>query len=366
MEILTNIKQQDMLITTFGKPTQDMSKAKIRKYQDIFQLEYIIDNKAFHKNINFDEVLQEIQLLISDKFKECVIYTKTNDIHLFRNKKNEINAKLFKPTKSTVDNTHDRQKDRVIKDGIQAPFLFDLGICDSKGAVTDKGSKKFIQINRFLQILDEAFLKIRFDEEKLNVVDFCCGKGYLTFALYHYLKDIKKKDAYITGIDLKQDVIENLITIADKYAMKNIEFVFADITSYDKPVDIALGLHACDTATDIFLSSAVKNKAKLIISVPCCQHQLFKQMKNESLKPIIDYGLQKDRLTEMLTNTLRILALKSKGYNVDIIEFASLEHTMKNVLIRAIYTGRMDADAKSEYDRLKTMFEITEFEGDSI
>ncbi|HOD92454.1 MAG TPA: SAM-dependent methyltransferase [Clostridia bacterium] len=366
MDIFTDIRQQDILMASFGKPTGEMDKARIRKVNDIFQLEYFVKNKAFHINLHPNDIIGQIKSLVTDTFKECIIYTDENDIVIFRNKKNDLRIKRHKPTKHVVNTTHNKSKNYLIKDGTDAKFLYDLGICDLNGVVTDKGSKKFIQINRFIQIFDHAFAKMQFNSNELKVVDFCCGKGYLTFALHHYLKNIKNLNTKVTGIDLKYDVIGDLNRISEKYEIKDLEFVSGDIKAYDEPLDIAIGLHACDVATDIFLSSAVRNKARLIISVPCCQHQLFKQISNEGLKPLLSYGLQKDRFTEMLTNTLRVLALKSKGYSVDLVEFAPIEHTMKNVLIRATYTGIKDKESVSEYYRLKTMFNILDFEGDTI
>jgi len=366
MDILSDIKHKDILQVSFGKATADMSKAGIRRVNDGFQLEYFSDNKAFHINFDGSNLFEHIYKLITTNFKECTIFTKQNDIVVFRNRKNELIIKNHKPTKSVVNTSHDKQKNHIIKDGTDAPFLYYLGISDINGVVTDKGRRKFAQINSFLQIFDHAFEKLSFDNKQLKVVDFCCGKGYLTFALHFYLHNIKHMNTNITGIDLKSDVIDNLNDIAEKYGMTDLTFISGDIKAYDDYLDIAVGLHACDIATDIFLSSAVRNKAKLIISVPCCQHQLFKQIDNEQLKPMLSYGLQKDRFTEMLTNTLRVLALKSKGYSTDMVEFAPVEHTMKNVLIRAIYTGKPDENAKEEYNRLKTMFSVTDFEGDTI
>ena len=366
MEILKNIKSEDLLMVSFGKSTGEIKKAKIRRYGDIFQLEYILDNKAFHKNMNSSEVFIQIDSLISNEFKECILYSIQNDINIFRNKKNELKIKYHKPTKSTDSGTHDRQKKMIISNGISAPFLYDLGLADYEGNILDKGSRKFVQINSFLEIIDQSFDKIKFTDMPLKAVDYCCGKGYLALSLQYYLDKIKKVKASITGIDLKEDVIENLNQIVKKYEMNNIKFIFKDISDFNEPLDIALGLHACDTATDIFLSSAVRNNAKLIISVPCCQHQLFSQIENDQLKPLLSYGLQKDRFTEMLTNTLRVLALKSRGYSVDMIEFTAFEHTMKNVLIRAVYTNNIDVQAKKEYDKLKAMYNITKFSGDLI
>lgn len=366
MDIFSDIRQQDIIMVAFGKSTEKMDKARIRKINEIFQLEYFTDNKAFHKNFDGDNVIQQIRKLILTSFKECIIYTNEYDIVIFRNKNNDLIKRRHKPTKSVVNTTHNRQKNHLINDGKEAMFLFDLGICDKDGVVTDKGNKKFIQINRFIQLFDHAFSKISFNNEKMRVVDFCCGKGYLTFSLYHYLQNIRNIQTKITGIDLKSDVINDLNRISEKYNMTDLDFISGDIKTYDDSLDVAVGLHACDIATDIFLSSAVRNKAKLIISVPCCQHQLFRQINNKDLTPMLAYGLQKDRFTEMLTNTLRVLALRAKGYSVDIVEFTSIEHTMKNVLIRATFTGILDKEAESEYKKLKAMFSISDFEGDSI
>lgn len=351
---------------SFGKDTGLIKKAKIRRFNDSFQLEYIFNDKAFQKNIEDKNILNEVNDLLGKSFKECVIYTADYDLYIFKNSKGDISLKKKKATKVMKDNSHDDEKNYILKNGSGSPYLHDLGISDEQGNITDKGSKKFRQINRFLEIVASDIDKITEKDNKIKAVDFCCGKGYLTFALHQYLKEIKGFDAHVTGIDLKQDVINNLNTLTGKYGLNDLQYICADINSYNGDFDIAVGLHACDIATDIFLANAVRRNAKMIFSVPCCQHQLFKQIKNDDLKYMLSYGIQKDRMTEMLTNTLRVLALRARGYSVEMIEFIPIEHTMKNIMIKAVFTGIYDKKAEEEFTNLKERFNIVEFEGDRI
>lgn len=364
--MIKDLDSKKIIMISFGKDTGLIKKAKIRRLNDSFQLEYIFNDKAFQKNIEESDILNELTELLGKSFKECVIYMTDLDLYIFRNSKGILSVRKKKATKIMKDNSHDDEKNYILMNGIGSPYLYDLGICDEEGNVTDKGSKKFRQINRFLEIVGSDIDKIAVKNRQIKAVDFCCGKGYLTFALHQYLTEIRGLDAYVTGIDLKQDVIEELNTITMKYKLENLMYMNADINSYNENLDIAVGLHACDIATDIFLSNAVTHNAKMIFSVPCCQHQLFKQIKNDDLKYMLSYGIQKDRMTELLTNTLRVLALRARGYSVDMIEFIPIEHTMKNIMIKAVFTGICDKKAESEFTSLKERFNIVELEGDKI
>ena len=231
----------------------------------------------------------------------------------------------------------------------------------SDGKVFPRAYSKFRQINRYLEIVDDVFRYLPSDRT-LRIIDFGCGKAYLTFALYHYLKKIKNRDVEIIGLDLKEDVIRFCSDAAQRLGYSQLKFIMGNIADYtNDKADMVVTLHACDTATDYALINAVKWGTKVILSVPCCQHELFSQIKNDLHQPILKYGILKDRLTEYLTDGLRGLKLEACGYDVAMIEFTSLEHTARNIMIKAVRTrpikSRM-AKAQEQYEALCEFYHV--------
>ena len=296
---------------------------------------------------------------------------------------------------------HDRKKKYIIPEDVPCDFLIRLGVMDENGKVFKKHYSKFRQINRYLEILndvvDKSFIGRNIKNQndvnsassvniknhdiyiadnqtatnqknndsdkkaRIKIIDFGCGKAYLTFAVYYYLHVMKGMNLEVVGLDLKKDVIEFCNNIADDLGYENLVFKVGDIADYkDEGCDMVMTLHACDTATDFALANAVAWDAKVILSVPCCQHELFKQIKNEELKPLLKHGILKDRFTELLTDSLRGLALESRGYDVQMIEFTTLEHTQKNIMIRAIKANcpedKKSKKAAEKYYDLKNQF----------
>ena len=194
--------------------------------------------------------------------------------------------------------------------------------------------------NRFLEFIEDILPHLPQNRE-ITILDFGCGKSYLTFAMYYYLKKLKGYDIRIIGLDLKKDVIKNCSRLAVKYGYDKLNFYEGSIEEFEgvTQVDMVVTLHACDTATDFALAKAVGWKAKVILSVPCCQHELNRQMENETLAPLFSYGLIKERMAALVTDAIRAEYLKREGYDTQILEFIDMEHTPKNILIRAIYTG---------------------------
>jgi hypothetical protein len=263
------------------------------------------------------------------------------------------------PTKADLSpQNHNIKKNYIIPDGKPVDFLIKLGIMDRGGQVFNKQYSKFRQINRFLELVDDDF-KLLEDKKLVRIADLCCGKGYLTLALHHYITKIKRKRTDILGMDLKLDVIKNLNGIVNDLSLDGIKFKGGDIkdAALEQP-DIVVALHACDTATDLALSKAVESETKLIFSVPCCQHELFKQIKNEHLSPILKYGIMKDKFTELATNALRGLALEARGYKVRMLEFTSIEHTMKNIMIKAEHIGVESKMAMEEFYNLSSRLNV--------
>jgi SAM-dependent methyltransferase len=236
-----------------------------------------------------------------------------------------------------VNREHNREKNYILKDGEKIDFLMLLGVMDSNGKVYKKKYDKFKQINKFIEIVNDIFEN--FDgKEKLRIVDFGCGKSYLTFALYYYLTQIKNVEANIVGLDLKEDVINYCNQVKDNLKYNGLKFICSDIKDYkfEGDLDLVVTLHACDTATDIALVNAIKWNTKVILSVPCCQHELFDKINNIELMPMLKHGIIKERLNSLVTDSLRGLYLEKYGYQVNMLEFIDMEHTPKNIMIRAI------------------------------
>ena len=237
--------------------------------------------------------------------------------------------------------SHNRKKRYILEEGIPVPFLVELGVQTKDGAIVHAKYDKFRQINRFLEFIEDVLPKL--DKEKeTRIIDFGCGKSYLTFAMYYYLKILKGYPVRITGLDLKTDVIEHCSRLAKKFGYDSLEFLHGDIASYEgtDEVDMVVTLHACDTATDYALEKAVRWNAKVILSVPCCQHEVNKQMKSELFAPVFHYGIIKERMAALYTDALRAEVLEAMGYRVQILEFIDMEHTPKNLLIRAVKQGK--------------------------
>ena len=235
---------------------------------------------------------------------------------------------------------HNRVKQYILKENIPVPFLIDLGVMNAEGRIITQKYDKFRQINRFLEFIQDILPKLAKDRE-VTILDFGCGKSYLTFAMYYYLREIRGYDVNIIGLDLKTDVIEKCNALAEKYGYKKLHFFQGDIADYEgvSRVDMVVTLHACDTATDYALAKAVEWGAEVILSVPCCQHELNRQLKNDVLKPVLKYGILKERMAALLTDGIRANLLESMGYETQILEFIDMEHTPKNLLIRAVKNG---------------------------
>ena len=236
---------------------------------------------------------------------------------------------------------HNRRKRYILEEGRPVPFLKDLGVMTADGKIVNSRYDKFRQINRFLEFIEDVLPQLPQDRE-VRIIDFGCGKSYLTFAIYYYLHELKGLDVRITGLDLKEDVIEHCSRLARRYGYEKLEFLHGDIADYTGAdrVDMVVTLHACDTATDYALAKAVGWNAKVILSVPCCQHELNGQMENDLMNPIFRYGIIKERMAALYTDALRAEILENHGYRTQILEFIDMEHTPKNLLLRCVRSGR--------------------------
>ncbi len=338
----------DFLSATLSNPRDKdgTTKIKVRPLLKddklIFQLESFTGNQAFHKNA---EASEAVELILShmENMKQMQLETRREIYTVLVSKKGKITIKkkMQKCQKEAADLSHNRKKKYVLEEGIMVPFLRDLGVMTEEGKIVRSRFDKFKQINRFLEFIEDILPQLDKGRE-LTILDFGCGKSYLTFAMYYYLHELKGYDIRIIGLDLKKDVIRHCNELAEKYGYDKLKFLegnIADYTGVDK-VDMVVTLHACDTATDFALAKAIGWDAKVILSVPCCQHELNRQIESEVLAPVLKYGLIKERMAALVTDALRAEYLEREGYDTQILEFIDMEHTPKNILIRAVKTGK--------------------------
>ncbi len=320
-----------------------------------FQKEEYRNDQVFHENIDRTTAVEYICTLLQEDHKQLDLQCGERSFNVLVSKKGVSSIREHREENiKKLELSHNRKKNYILDAGEPIPFLVDLGVQTKEGKIVDKKYKKFRQINRFLEFIRDVLpnLKAAVTEGRpLRIIDFGCGKSYLTFAVYHYLTVMNGLDVEMTGLDLKKDVIRHCSLLAEKYGYENLHFSQGDIQSYEgeERVDMVITLHACDTATDYALGQAVRWGAKIILSVPCCQHELNRQIRNEKMEPLLKYGILKERFSALLTDALRGNLLEQMGYEVQILEFIDLEHTPKNLLIRAVKTpGKNYVDEKEK------------------
>lgn len=305
-----------------------------------YQAEYHYEKKATHENLTAADAAELCLRLLSEEFKQANIFSREADYQVLAARPEKPKIIKNPPTKTMGALSHDQEKRYLIPEGRPCDFLIRLGVMTRDGQVIPKHYNKFRQINRFLEIVSDVIgsLPNSLPDRPLKIIDFGCGKAYLTFALYYYLKILLGKNVNIVGLDLKEDVIEFCSRVAGDLGYDGLRFEMGDIAEYDDTAcaDMVVTLHACDTATDFALIKAVRWNASIILSVPCCQHELFDQIQNDLNGPILRQGILKERFSAILTDALRALKLEEHGYDVSMIEFTSLEHTAKNIMLRCV------------------------------
>jgi len=329
------------------------------KNENFIQFEKFTEKQVFHDNYSYHEAVPEIMKLITDEYRNINIFTEDADFQLMVSKKGSIKVVEKEPAKKQDISEHNKKKQYIIEENQPCDFLISLGVMNKDGAVYAKKYDKFKQINKFLEIVDDS-LKGRKLRDDFMIIDFGCGKAYLTFVLYYYFSHIRKVNVRITGLDLKEEVIEFCNDTAEKLNYENLEFLYGDIQDYEyrDNVDMIVTLHACDTATDAALLKAVKWNTDIILSVPCCQHEFYDKIENASLEPMLKHGLIRERVSSLVTDSLRSLFLETKGYRVQIMEFIAMEHTPKNILIRAVKTDKETSKARKEYEEFKKFWNL--------
>lgn len=331
------------------------------KGKDYIQLEKFTDTQAFHENLNHEDALDLMVKMIMNEYRNINLFTQDADYQIMVSKKGNIKVLQKQPTRVLQREDHDKEKQYIIKENQPCDFLTILGVMNPEGQVYKKKYDKFKQINKFLEIVDDS-LAGKDIRDEFMIIDFGCGKAYLTFALYYYFYFIKNVRVKITGLDLKEEVIKFCNETAKKLKYENLQFMYGDIEDfeYENRVDMVVTLHACDTATDAALVKAIGWKSDIILSVPCCQHEFFNKIRNDSLSPMLKHGLVKERLSSLVTDTLRSLFLETKGYKVQLTEFISMEHTPKNILIRAVKTNKNKKAAETEYEEFKRFWNLND------
>ena len=311
----------------------------------VFQAEDYKQKQVFHQNLSREEALEKLGGWMQE-MQQLELLHKDGRVNMLVSKKGKITLKQSKNgcQAPQADLSHNRKKKYILDPQVKVPFLEDLGVQTSEGKIVHSRYDKFRQINRFLEFVEDILPALPKDR------DFGCGKSYLTFAMYYYLHELKGYDIRIIGLDLKEDVIRHCNELRTRYGYEKLDFLTGDIADYDgvDQVDMVVTLHACDTATDFALDKAIRWNAKVILSVPCCQHELNRQISNEILAPAFKYGLIQERMAALFTDAIRGNLLEEAGYQVQLLEFIDMEHTPKNILIRAVKHGKHSQHGKKE------------------
>ena len=337
---ITNEKLLKVVIS--NKLNKDVKYNKInielkeKNNKEYYQIEKYTDKQVFHENIEIEMIETKLFEMTFENYKQVAAWSENTNYDLKISKKGKVFlSKKKSSNENLVNKSHNREKNYILKEGMLIQPLIDLGVFTQEGKVVKSKYDKYKQINRFIEIIDDEIKKN--DYKELTILDFGCGKSYLTFVLYYYFVEIKKINVKMIGLDLKADVIKKCNDIAQKYNYQNLKFELGDINGYKYTdnVDMVITLHACDTATDYALYNAVKWNTKMIFSVPCCQHEFNEQINSDEFSILTKYGIIKERVSALMTDAVRGNLLEALGYRTQILEFIDIVHSPKNILIRA-------------------------------
>lgn len=351
-KILNKDLQQIILSNT--RNAEQAQKAKIRpvliRDELLFQETIYKGTQVFHENYTAAQMTDRICAALQEQFRQGEFSAKTLQATALVSKKGKLTLKVknsgnASQTPATAVSereelqalAHNRPKQYILEEGKPVDFLVGLGVQTPDGRVTKARFDKFRQINRYLEFIEDVMDELP-EGRTIRIIDFGCGKSYLTFAMYYYLHELQHRDIQVTGLDLKTDVIRHCNELAEKLGYDHLRFERGDISTYEGTdvADMVVTLHACDLATDYALDKAVKWGARVILAVPCCQHELNRQIQSDALKPVLKYGIIKERMSALITDALRADLLEQQGYETQILEFIDMEHTPKNLLIRAV------------------------------
>ncbi len=354
------------------RDTKQGTKVKIRpvliKGELYFQETLYRGTQVFHENFKEQEMADRIENYLQKLFKQGEFKASTMEAVVLVSKKGKVTIKYKskqgeKKECGTNDEalSHNRRKQYILQEGAPVDFLVGLGVQTPDGKIAKARYDKFRQINRYLEFIEDVLDELPKDRT-IRIIDFGCGKSYLTFAMYYYLHELQHRDIEVTGLDLKTDVIEHCNRLAKKLDYHCLHFERGDISTYEgtDAVDMVVTLHACDTATDYALEKAVKWGASVIMAVPCCQHELNQQIKCDTLKPVLKYGVIKERMSALITDALRANLLEQSGYDTQILEFIDMEHTPKNLLIRAVRRkGMRPVSRQNDISHVKELLQVS-------
>lgn len=362
ISLVTDSDIRKIIISKPALKSEEYRKIVIENKGEMFQASKYTKEQVFHENIMPQDLQARCMQLVENHFrqvngmsadKEHIILISKNGSCNYKVKKNGTDISCAAP----VSKEHNRKKKYILEEGMDIEPLTDMGIFTKDKKVVNSMYDKYRQINRFIEILDDEISNMQL--KKLNVIDFGCGKSYLTFVVYYYLTKIMKIDVNMIGLDLKADVIEKCNIAAKKYNYSNLKFMLGDINGFEAPfdVDMVITLHACDTATDYALYNAIRWKSRMIFSVPCCQHELNKQIKSDNLPILSRYGIIKERFCALATDAIRANLLEYCGYKTQLLEFIDFENTPKNILIRAVLRPLTPKNVRER--ALREVFELT-------
>ncbi|WP_105176464.1 class I SAM-dependent methyltransferase [Clostridium cagae] len=364
-KVINEILQEEIIkLVVSNKMNKDVKYNKITfilKENDqnkYYQIEKFTDKQVFHENVHIEDLNNKIIECVSNNYKQLSAWSDTTTFDLKISKKGKIFlGKKRSDNKNLANKSHNKEKNYILKEGMIIEPLIDLGVFTKEGKVVNSKYDKYKQINRFVEIIDDEIKKN--DYEKLTILDFGCGKSYLTFVLYYYFVKIKKINVKMIGLDLKEDVIKKCNDIAKRYKYDNLHFELGDINGfkYNNKVDMVITLHACDTATDYALYNAIKWNSKMIFSVPCCQHEFNSQIKTDSLSILTKYGIIQERVSALMTDSVRANLLECMGYKTQLLEFIDIAHSPKNILIRASKSKISDSKKEKSLSEVKNLME---------
>lgn len=385
--MMTEENADRIIISKPAGKNPEYRKIVIEKKAAGYQIARYTEKQVFHENISAEELAEKGVSLTQGEFQQITAWAGTQEYTLLISRKGSCTLRKSAVRKSAEEKTedagkcqtetvHNRKKEYVLEEGTMIEPLIDMGIFTKEGKIVRSMYDKYRQINRFLEILDDEIGKRNMDS--LHVIDFGCGKSYLTFVVYYYLTHVRKIRTQMIGLDLKAEVIRKCNAAAEKYGYDGLRFELGDINGFQSPfpVDMVITLHACDTATDYALYNAVRWNASMIFSVPCCQHELNAQIRPQSLSILTRYGIIKERFSALATDAIRGNLLEYAGYRTQLLEFIDLEHTPKNILIRAVRRpvtpesvrkkARAEAEAlMQEFCFRPALYQLLEISGDT-
>ena len=372
LQKILNKDLQQIILSNSRHPEQTQ-KVKIRpvliREELLFQETAYRGTQAFHENFTAEQLTDRICTALQEQFRQGEFSAKTLQATALVSKKGKLTLKVKNSGKAPRTAAseeeelqalaHNRTKHYILEEGKPVDFLVGLGVQTPDGRVTRARFDKFRQINRYLEFIEDVIDELPKDRT-IRIIDFGCGKSYLTFAMYYYLHELQHRDIQVTGLDLKTDVIKHCNELAEKLGYDRLKFERGDISTYDGTdvADMVVTLHACDLATDYALDKAVKWGARVILAVPCCQHELNRQIKCDPLKPVLKYGIIKERVAALLTDALRANLLEQQGYETQILEFIDMEHTPKNLLIRAVKKNGMRPKKSADIGTVEELLHV--------